>query len=104
MTESRDWRPLIPGLCDWTFFFRSLLLRILIHAAASFAPQSSSLDVLNQQRRRPVLFTQAFLHVFENVQTRIQAHQIHQFEWTHGMIESELQGFVDILRGSDTFL
>ena len=44
------------------------------------------------------------MHVFEDVKARIQANQVHQFEWTHGMVEAELQGFIDVLRRSNSFL
>src|ERR1035438_3273961 len=91
--------PLLPSLTP-----PRLLLRIFIHPAPRFAAQASGLDVLHQQRRGPKLFAQSFVQVFENVQASVESNQIDHLEWAHGMIQSKLEGSVDVLCGSNALL
>ena len=65
-----------------------LLSRVGIHAATGFAAEASGLDVLHHERRGAEFFAKGFVQVFEDVQTRVQTHEVHHFEWAHGVIEA----------------
>ena len=47
---------------------------------------------------------QRFVQVFEDVQAGVEADEVNQFERTHGMVEAELEGLVDVCGGGDAFL
>ena len=57
--------------------FRLGLLGILEYASPRLSSQASRLHVLHQQRSRPEFFSQGLVKVFEDVQTRVESHQIH---------------------------
>src|ERR1700731_1481443 len=78
--------------------------RILNPCSPRLAPEPSSFHVLHQQRTGPKFFAERFMQVFEDVQSRIKPDQIHQFEWSHRMIQTELESFVVVFGAGDAFL
>src|SRR6266850_103850 len=82
-------------------FLSGSLLRVIINAPARFAAKASLLHVLAQQRIGTVLFAERSMKIFKNMETHVETHKIHQFKRTHRMIEAQLQGLVDVLRGRD---
>ncbi len=78
--------------------------RILIHSAPRLPPQPPRLNVLHQQRRWTIFFSQRLVQIFENVQPRIETHQIHQLKRAHRMVEPKLQRLVDVRRRGDSLL
>ncbi len=90
--------------CCWPsaarLFFAAVTI-VIIHAAAGFATQASGVYVLQEQRGRAVFFAERFVQIFQNIQAHVEAHQIHQLERAHRMIEAELQRFVYIFGRGD---
>src|SRR5229473_7926788 len=78
--------------------------RILKHSPPRLAAKPSRFHILHQQRTWPKFFAKRFMQVFEDMEPRIKSDQIHQFEWSHGMIQTELQSFVDVFGTGDAFL
>src|SRR5262245_26574763 len=77
---------------------------VIVDAAPDLAAQASGLDVLDEERGRAVLLAERTVQIFEDAETRVQTHQIDHLEWSHGMIEAELQCLVDIARRRDACL
>ena len=44
------------------------------------------------------------MEVFEDAEADVEADEVDQLEWAHGVIEAELEGFVDVGGGGDAFL
>src|SRR6202158_1497644 len=78
--------------------------RILKPSPPRLPAKSSGFHVLHQQRTGPKFFAERFMQVFEDMQASVKPDQIHQFEWSHGMIEAELDSFVDVFSAGDAFL
>src|SRR5688572_14430412 len=69
---------------------------VFIDSLADLAPEPPGLDVLREQRTRPVLLPQAPVQVFEDAEARVQADEVHELEGPHRVIQTELQRLVDI--------
>src|SRR5437867_3112630 len=82
-------------------FLSGSLLRVIVDAAARFAAEASLLHVLAQQGIGTILFAERAMQIFKNIEPHVEPYEIHQLEWTHRMIEAQLQRFVDVLRGCD---
>src|ERR1700680_2476956 len=78
--------------------------RILKHSPPRLAAKSSGFHVLREQRTGPKFFAERFMQVFEDVQASVKPDQIDEFERSHGMIEAELESFVDVFGAGDAFL
>src|SRR5262245_59905763 len=93
-----------PGSCDLVQLFDCALfcdgrLRhfgIVVHTLARLAAEASGFDVLDQDRTGAKLFAQGFMQIFEDVEARIEADQVHELEWSHGVVQPQLQGLVNI--------
>jgi hypothetical protein len=57
-------------------------------AAAGFSAEPSRFDVLDQERRGAVFFSEGFLEVFEDAEAGVEADEIDQFERAHWVIQS----------------
>src|SRR5437660_11821254 len=77
-------------------FLRGFLLPVVINAASRLAAPPSFLRVLPQQGIGTVLFAQRLMEILENSQPHIKPDEIDQLERSHGMIQPQLQRFVDI--------
>src|SRR5450755_5049503 len=81
-----------------------LLLVVLVEAAPGFATQAILLHHLLQESgwliRRVAALLVAHLHHFIH---DIDAAEIRQLEWSHRMIQAQLERLVDILVGGDAF-
>src|SRR6266850_1207513 len=82
-------------------FLSGFLLRVIVDAAARFAAQASFLHILAQQGIGMILFAERAMQIFKNIEPHVETYKIHELEWAHRMIEAQLQGFVDVLRGCD---
>lgn len=80
------------------------LLRVFTDAFTGFSAQPASLDILHQKGRRTKFFSERFVQVLKNVQTRVESDQVHEFERTHGMVQSQFKGFIDVGGRGDAFL
>src|SRR5260221_14503578 len=85
-------------------YLRNLLLvGILVDTSSGFLSQPSCLNILNQQWCRLIFFTQSLVQVVEDMETSVEADQIHQVKRPHGMVQSQLQSFINIFcRGNSS--
>src|ERR1700678_4044930 len=77
--------------------------RIIENAAAGFASEAAGFYVLLQQRRGAVFIAQSFVEIFKDGEAHVESDEIHQFKRAHRMIQAELQGFINIGGGGDSF-
>src|SRR5713101_1518704 len=82
-------------------FLSGSLLRVIVDAATRFAAKASLLHVLAQQGVGTILLAECAMQILKNIEPHVEAYKIHQLEGTHRMIEAQLQGLVDVLRGCD---
>src|SRR4029079_13799777 len=82
----------------------SALLWIFVDTSADFFAETPRLNVFDQKGRGPVFFTERLMQKVENIQTRIQTHQVDHLKRTHGMVQSELQRLINIAGAGDAFL
>jgi hypothetical protein len=75
-----------------------------VDAAPDLLPQASGLDVLDEERRRTVFLAQRPVQELEHRQTRVEADDVDELEWPHGVIESELERLVDVPRARHPLL
>src|SRR6185437_11421919 len=79
-------------------------LLVVENAATGFAAEASGLDVLFEKRTRTVFVAERAVQMLKDAEAHVEPHEIDELEWAHGMIETELERFVDVRGGSDTFL
>ena len=80
------------------------MVRIVVDSPSHFLSEPARLDVFDEQWTGAVFLAERFIKEIENTQARIEANEIDHLEWTHRMIQSELECFVDISGAGHTFL
>src|ERR1700676_1687476 len=91
----------------WLSWWRnqSTLLIIYIKSAARFAAEIAGINVLLQQRARPILVVAEHpMHHLHDREAGVQPNQVSQLERTHRLIGSELHRGVDIRDPADSFV
>src|SRR5262245_20495815 len=80
-------------------------LLIFVETASRFPSQPTSRHILSQNRRRAVLVvTQFGVQHFGDGQAGVEADEIGQFEWAHGMIQTQFHALVDVFDRSQRLL
>ena len=79
-----------------------LVMSVIIHAASTFSAQPAFLNILAQQRIRTIFFAERLMQIFQDLQPDIEPHEIDHLERAHWMIQSQLDGFIDIRGRSDS--
>src|SRR5690348_10298068 len=92
---------LVAGLGFGGFLFH---FGILEDTPPTLSSQTSRLHMLHQKRSRPELLAQGLVQIFEDMQPRVESYQIDELKWTHGVVESQFQSLIDILRRGDPLL
>src|SRR5262245_22287141 len=82
----------------------SRCLLVLVDALSHFLAEPARLDVFHEQRTGAIFLAKRFVKEIENTQARIETHEINHLEWTHGMIQTELERLVDIAGARYAFL
>src|SRR5271169_1769078 len=101
MRSARDFIIHFPaGVWSWLPVLR-IMLSVIIHATARFAAQAAFLHVLLEQRIGTVFFAQCLVEIFQDLEADVEADEIHHFERAHGIVETELDGLIDVCGRGD---
>src|SRR6185436_13662228 len=77
---------------------------IVVDALAGFLSKAAGLHVLHKQRTWTILLAECLMQKHEDIQARVEAHEIDHLERTHWMVQAELERLVDIAGTRNSFL